>query len=90
MNIRNLVLWVTGRDLLKLSLPPPPNGVYFIAQPEERWEMMFAPPSTVCLRFCLPIGPNVLHRLAQRVIFGIRWRMLPIPEGKQLCTSDIA
>jgi hypothetical protein len=29
------------------------------------------------MKFSLPTGPNVLHRLAQRLVLGIRWRMLP-------------
>lgn len=76
-SLRRTVLWLTGRDLLEPPLPPLPQGVYYMLQgpPEARWVVAFTPDGY--MKFNLPEGPNVLHRIAQRVVFGIRWHMLP-------------
>jgi hypothetical protein len=39
------------------------------------------------IKFNLPTGPNVLHRLAQRFVLGIRWRMLPKTPNVELTGS---
>lgn len=80
--LRRAVLWATGRDLMDPSLPVlPPQfedtlGYWKISgPPEPLWEMTLS--ADAHLKFSLPEGPNVLHRLAQRLVLGIRWRMLP-------------
>jgi hypothetical protein len=73
---RRAVLWATGRDLMAPALPIPRVGSLTISgPPEPLWEMTLS--SYEDLRFSLPTGPNVLHRVAQRFALGIRWRMLP-------------
>lgn len=77
VELRIAVLWVTGRDLLEPPLPTLPQGMYWrISEPPKpRWEMTLS--ADKYLKFGVPTGPNVLHRLAQRLVLGIRWRMLP-------------
>lgn len=77
VGFRRAVLWLTGRDLLEPPLPQLPQGVYWTISgpPTPRWEMTLS--ADAYLKFSLPTGPNVLHRLAQRFALGIRWRMLP-------------
>lgn len=79
---RNFVLWLTGRDLLKPPLLKLPQGVYWTitGPPPVRWEMMFS--ADAYMKFALPSAPNVLHRLTQRIAFGIRWRMIPVVVGE--------
>lgn len=74
---RRTVLWATGRDLLEPSLPTQPQGVFWTitGPPEPRWEMTLS--ADAYLKVSLPTGPNVFHRLTQRCVLGIRWRMLP-------------
>ena len=74
MSTRRFVLWLTGRDLLapprhiqlgqfmSMSTPMPMN-----------WEMTLGGPMGLTIH--TPSGPNVIHRLLQRVILGIHWRM---------------
>lgn len=75
-HLRRAVLWITGRDLLEPPLTVLPQGVCrTISWPTEpRWEMTLS--ADAYLKFSLPTGPNVLHRMAQRFALGIRWRML--------------
>lgn len=77
LSIRRAVLWITGRDLLEPTVPILPQGVFLtISGPlNPRWEMTLS--ADAYLKFSLPIGPNILHRIAQRFVLGIRWRMLP-------------
>ena len=72
--LRRAVLWITGRDWMEPSLPLLPQ-VITLRPPEARWEVTLS--ADAHLKFHLPAGPNVLHRLAQRFAFGIRWRILP-------------
>jgi hypothetical protein len=75
--LRRAVLWLTGRDLLEPPPPRLPQGAYWTISgpPEMRWEMTLS--ADVYIRLRVPTGPNVLHRMAQRLALGIRWRMLP-------------
>lgn len=88
---RRTVLWATGRDLLEPPLPQLPLGAYWTISgpPEPRWEMTLS--GDAYLRFSLPAGPNVLHRLMQRVVIGIRWRMLKTPnvQGNRPPRTDV-
>ena len=76
VGLRRAVLWVTGRDLLEPQLPTLPQNVYWTISgpPTPRWEMTLS--ADAYLKFSLPTGPNIMHRLAQRLVLGIRWRML--------------
>ena len=73
--VRRVVLWLTGRDLLA-----PPRVVQLrqyisIAAPMPGlWEMTLAG-SWNPVVWSHAIGPNVIHRLLQRVVLGIHWRM---------------
>ena len=80
--LRRAVLWVTGRDLLKSPLPvlPHPYAWKISGLPEPNWVLMFS--SDNGLKIHLATGPNVLHRLMQRFMLGIRWRMTPAAQGK--------
>ena len=71
--LRRAVLWITGRDWME----PSSRGInrQTLRPPEARWEVTLS--ADAHLKFHLPAGPNVLHRLAQRFAFGIRWRILP-------------
>ena len=80
MTIRRFVLWLTGRDLLepKERLQP---GTYRIPQyatlritPITLWEMTIGGQWN-SITFGHAVGPNVIHRLLQRVVLGIHWRM---------------
>lgn len=85
-DMRRLVLWLTGRDLLEPVLPElkPPASWRISWTPEPRWEITFSEDSY--LKFFLPTGPNVLHRMAQRFMLGIRWRIIAHTPP---CISDI-
>ena len=70
MSMRRFVLWLTGRDLLKPVLKNTPNVLLVGNGFEVNWVMVIGT-LTVHLRS----GPNALHRLLQRVVLGIHWRM---------------
>ena len=74
--LRRAVLWITGRDLMEPTLLSPKWGdLMILGPPTSRWEMTLS--ADAYLKFMLPTGPNVLHRMMQRLVLGIRWRMLP-------------
>lgn len=74
LRARRFLLWLTGRDLLA---PPPPTSIpgeirirYY---PPAKFVMM--PTGDEFLQFHVPVAPNFIHRLLQRLILGIKWRM---------------
>lgn len=76
VDVPRAVLWLTGRDLLKPE-PELLNGVQWrsVGPPEPKWELTFS--ADAYLKLFLPSGPNVMHRVMQRITLGFRWRMLP-------------
>lgn len=65
MNMRRFVLWLTGRDQLAKSRAPTRNFRLTVVSPE--WGITIEG----------PVGPNVMHRLAQRIVLGFKWELLP-------------
>ena len=55
------------------------HGPYILRVPEYLWQM--APTGDYQLTFTLTAAPCFLHRWAQTVILGIRYRRVPIKEG---------
>ena len=77
--LRRTVLWVTGRDLMARSLPKTWESNFTINQSSEAlWAMTFS--ADKYFQVLLRVAPNVLHRFAQRLVLGFRWRMLPAQE----------
>jgi len=75
MSTRRFVLWLTGRDLLA-----PPRHIQlgqFMSMSTQmpiNWEMTLGGQWN-SITFNYAVGPNVIHRLLQRVVLGIHWRM---------------
>lgn len=81
MNKRNLMLWLTGRDMLVPKPTPPVSGCLAsnsFTVLERRWEMTLVKNSD--LHFYVATGPNFIHRAMQKLVLGIHWRMMPTNE----------
>ena len=75
ITLRRTVLWLSGRDLFAPCIPKLPAGAFRISgPPDPLWAMTLSKDGH--MKFMLPAAPNVLHRMTQGFVLGIRWRML--------------
>lgn len=72
--MRRVIIWVTGRDLLapksrqvggvRLTVT---KGLIFEYAPTGDW---------FSLTLGISAGPNILHRVMQRLVIGVKYRMI--------------
>ena len=66
-------IWLFGRPLPYGKVVEKETfGLKLVVAPPNYWEM--APTGDFYLTFHIPYAPNVIHRLMQRIILGIKYR----------------
>jgi len=67
-----MFLWLLGRPLTSIEPKTEPGAIQVIRTPISLWKV------EVCDNVWVyrPYGPNVFHRLMQRLAFGVHWHCL--------------
>ncbi len=71
---KRFLIWLTGKDYSWKFEPRNGSGIKLVNFPPQIWSYCFHNPKGAnSVWFHVSRGPNVIHRLMQRICLGIHW-----------------